>query len=138
MAFTGPLEDRNLIRERMSAYADASFRRDEDAYLDCWTADAERIGQGMTVQGREALRQQWRGFWQVLEKMAFFCEVGSIEVDGDHATARCYCREIITMKDGTLWKVVGVYDDVLRREGETWRFARREYSLLLDEGRPSA
>ena len=70
MAFTGPLEDRTLIRERMSAYADASFRQDEHAYLDCWTQDAQRIGQGMTVQGHDALRQQWRGFWQRLEKTA--------------------------------------------------------------------
>ncbi|MDE2597303.1 MAG: nuclear transport factor 2 family protein [Sphingomonadales bacterium] len=136
MSFTGPLEDRLLIRERMSAYADAAFRQDEEAYLACWSENAVRVGQGATVQGTAALRAQWRGFWQFLESMAFFTEVGGIEVNGDHAAARCYCREIMTLKGGGLWKVTGVYADELVREGDAWLFARREYTLLLDEGRP--
>ena len=42
MAFTGPIEDRLLIRERMNASADATFRGDVEAYLDCWAEDGVR------------------------------------------------------------------------------------------------
>ena len=135
MAFTGPIEDRILIRERYNAYSDASNRQDEDAYLACWAEDGVRIGQGLTVTGKAALQQQWRQFWTILAKMAFFSEVGGIEVMGDTARAHVFCREIIVLKDGALWKVVGQYQDELVRQGESWVFARREYTLLIDEGK---
>lgn len=135
MAFTGPIEDRILIRERYNAYSDASNRQDEDAYLACWAEDGVRIGQGLTVTGMAALQQQWRQFWTILAKMAFFSEVGGIEVSGDTARAHVFCREIIVLKDGALWKVVGQYQDELVRQGDSWVFARREYTLLIDEGK---
>lgn len=138
MAFSGPAEDRMLIRELFNSYSDAAVRQDEDAYLACWADDGIRIGQGMEVQGTAALREQWRGIWTRLERMAFFAEIGAIEVDGDTATARCYCREIIVPKGGGVWKVVGAYDDRLVRRGGTWLFARREYRMLIDEGRAAA
>jgi ketosteroid isomerase-like protein len=138
MAFSGPPEDRILIRELINGYSDAVFRQDEVAYLACWSEDGLRIGQGMECRGKEALGQQWRQFWDILERMAFFTEIGAIEVSGDTATARVYCREIIHPKGGGLWKVVGVYrDELVRREGQ-WLFARRDYELLMDEGTPAA
>lgn len=137
MAFTGPLEDRLLIRERMNAYADATFRGDVEAYLDCWAEDGVRIGNGEEVRGKDALRAQWSKFWAWLDKMTFFTEVGAIEVDGDHATARCWCREILFLKGGAVRKVVGVYEDQLVRQDGAWRFARREYTLFMDEGAKS-
>ena len=51
--------------------------------------------------------------------------VGAIAVDGDRATARCYCREIMTLKGGGLWKVVGLYTDELVRDG--WVVAPGEW-----------
>lgn len=134
MAFTGPIEDRLLIRERMNAYADATFRSDVEAYLDCWAEGGIRIGNGEEVQGKDALRAQWHRFWTWLDKMTFFTEVGAIEVDGDRATARCWCREILSLKGGATRKVVGVYEDELVRQDGTWRFARRAYTLFMDEG----
>jgi ketosteroid isomerase-like protein len=134
MAFTGPSEDRLAIRERFGAYSDAVMRADVEAYLDCWTDDGVRGWRGTECSGKAALRTQWKKIWADLEAMAFFAEIGAIEVDGDRARARCYCREILFLKDGGRRKVVGSYDDVLVREHGQWRFARRDYRLLLDEG----
>ena len=33
-------------------------------------------------------------------------------------------------------KLVGSYDDQLVRENGAWKFAKREYSMLIREGRP--
>lgn len=134
MAFSGPLEDRLLIRERMGAYADAAFRADVEAYLACWSEDCTRVWAGSEIRGKPALREQWEKIWLGLEKMTFFVEVGAIEVEGDLAKTRCYCREILFLKGGAVRKVVGRYDDKLRREDGEWLFTRREYALLMDEG----
>jgi ketosteroid isomerase-like protein len=136
MGFSGPVEDRTMIRELYSAYSDAAFRADEEAYLACWDDEGIRIGQGMEVRGKPAIREQWGQFWRILERMGFFNEVGAIEVDGDRAQARCYCREIIRLHDGAIWKVVGVYHDQLVRRANSQVPSRREYELLIDEGRP--
>ena len=55
MPFTGPAEDRELIRELLACYADAVTRQDLDAYLDCWTDDARRSGPGGDCSGKCAL-----------------------------------------------------------------------------------
>ncbi|CAN7604379.1 nuclear transport factor 2 family protein [Phenylobacterium sp. LjRoot219] len=134
MPFEGPLEHRQLIRERFGAYSDAVFRGDVAGYLDCWAEDGVRVWAGREVQGKAALRAQWEKIWEGLEKMAFFAEIGAIEVRGERATARCYCREILVLKGGAVRKVVGVYDDELVRDGGVWLFARRTYQLFMDEG----
>jgi ketosteroid isomerase-like protein len=133
MAFTGPVADRLAIRERYNSYADAATNKSLDNYLACWHADGLRIGQGAECRGIEALRTQWLGLWDMLDRMAFFSEVGAIVVDGDRAVAHVNCREIIVLNGGELWKVVGRYDDELVRQGDDWVFARRAYTMLIDE-----
>lgn len=133
MPFTGDLADRLLIRELYSTYADVTCRQDLEGYLACWHTDGVRISYGDEVRGKSALRDAWQEVWSNLRRMAFFSEVGTIEVDGNTATARCYCREIIELKDGKLWKVVGVYDDELIRDSGHWVFLQRRYRLFINE-----
>jgi ketosteroid isomerase-like protein len=135
MAFTGTPEDRQQIRERLEAYADAVFRRDLEAWLGNWSADCVWTVAGAEFRGKVALQAQWTQTWATLKKMAFFTEVGAIEASGDRARARCYCREILLLKDGGVRKVVGVYEDELVREQGVWLFARRDYRLFIDESR---
>lgn len=40
MAFTGPMEDRLLIRELYDTYADAGSRGDREGWLGCFAEDA--------------------------------------------------------------------------------------------------
>lgn len=59
MTGSGPVEDRLLIRERMSGYSDAVFQSDVEAYLACWQEAGVRVGNGTEVRGKAALRAQW-------------------------------------------------------------------------------
>lgn len=133
MGFSGPLEDRLLIRERMNAYADAAFRADREAWLASWDEDCLWVALGQEHRGKPALRAQWDQLWAGLRKMTFFTEVGAIEAAGDRATARCYCREILVLADGGVRKMVGAYDDELVRRNGVWLFASRRYELFLVE-----
>jgi ketosteroid isomerase-like protein len=132
MSFTGPLEDRILIRERIGTYSDSICRADLDEWLGCWTDDAVRIHDGAEVSGKPELRAFWDMIWSAVEQMGFFTEIGAISVDGDRAVARCYTREIMTFHGGGSMKVVGVYDDELVRERGEWLFARRSYQMLME------
>lgn len=137
MAFEGPFEDRLRIRELYGSYGDATARCDLDAYLACWSEDGVRAAHGTECRGTAALRAHWTDSWQRLESMAFFTDVASIVVRGDAATARVYCREIMVLKGGGIWKVVGAYDDDLVRDGDRWLFAHKSYRLLINEPPPS-
>lgn len=133
MTFSGSMDDRIRIRELYSSYADAVFRQDRDAYLACWHRDGVRISGHEELRGEDALRMAWDSIWSTIERMAFFSEIGAIQVDGGTATARCYCREIIERKDGRIWKVVGLYEDELTCDNGAWVFLQRRYSLLINE-----
>ena len=133
MEFAGSLEDRQLIRERIDTYADAAFRKDQEAWLANWSEQCVWKVFGAEVRGKEAMRAQWAQIWTMFEHMAFFTQVGSIEVDGDRAKVRSYCREILRRKDGGISKIIGAYDDELVRENGAWLFARRDYQVLMNE-----
>lgn len=131
MRFTGPIEDRLAIRELYGTYADSASGADCDAWLACWTDDCLWETSFGNFAGKDAMRAQNDLLWQAMDRMGFFNEIAGIEIDGDRASARCWCREIVMMKDGSVMRVVGRYDDELVREGGEWRFRRRSYTLHL-------
>lgn len=131
--FTGPLEDRLLIRERYGAYSDSVFQRDVDAWLTNWNEAGVWDIFGAQHRGKDRLRAQWESTWNALQNMAFFAEIGSINITGNTATARSYCREIVVLKSGQIIKVVGCYEDELVKEYDQWLFALRKYSVLINE-----
>ena len=54
-------------------------------------------------------------------------------MDGDTAQARCTAREIIRLKDGKLFKLIGLYRDGLVRQDGEWKFTVRDYEPLVFE-----
>jgi ketosteroid isomerase-like protein len=130
MPFEGTLEDRLLIRERMSDYADAMFQQDLAAWLANFTEDCVWRGVGLEYRGLKELAASWPALWEPLVRMAYFTEIAAIAVDGDRASARCYSRQIMFRKDGGVGKIVGLYRDQLVRRGGTWLFQTREFEFI--------
>lgn len=134
MAFEGPIEDRLALHELYGAYCDAAMRQDRELYLSLWCDDAVRTAQDGTLNGIEEIAAHWDGLWGMLQQMGFFSEVAGILVDGSRATMQANCREIVVFKDGRIWKLIGRYDDVLEKVDGQWKFKRREYRIVMDEG----
>jgi ketosteroid isomerase-like protein len=132
VSFSGPIEDRIGIRERYDAYGDAVFRADTGAYLACWTDDAVRTGTGGQCAGRDGLRAHWDGMWGFIERMTFFTQIAAIEIEGDEATARAFCLELLQLKTGESQRIVGRYNDRLARVDDRWLFAARDYRVHMD------
>ena len=133
MANSGPMEDRLLIRELFGLYGDASCRGDADAWLALFAEDCEWNSHIFNRKGKGDLREQWDELWANFAELGFLSEIGWIAVDGDTARASSQAREVIRLKDGGLFKLIGHYDDHLVRENGEWRFARRNYRPLVVE-----
>ncbi|WP_448582276.1 YybH family protein [Thermaurantiacus sp.] len=131
VGFEGPLADRLAIRERIEAYNDAVFRRDADAWAECWALDATWAVAGREAEGREAIRTLWLELMAGYEAVGMYVNHGAVAVDGDVATARSYMFEMMKQVDGTGLLVSGRYDDRLRRDADgAWRFTSRAYTVL--------
>lgn len=134
MAFTGTLEDRIAVRELHDTYADAGFRGDKQAWLSCFAEDCVWVTQFGEMRGKDQLEATWDQIFATMGALGFFTVMGSLEIDGDQATDRAYIREIFLAKDGSMRKLVGRYDDQLVRVDGAWKFARRDYKILIEEG----
>lgn len=133
MNFTGPLEDRIAIRELHDTYADAGFRGEMEQWLNCFAEDCVWITPFGEMRGKEQLKGMWDQIWSTMGALGFFTVMGAIEIDGEKATDRAYIREIFLAKDGAMQKLVGRYDDDLVKVDGAWKFARRDYSVLVRE-----
>lgn len=125
------IEDRLLIRERYGLYSDAAFQKNAEAWLACWCDTGEWHLFGKALRGKDALRQQWDDTWQLLDRMAFFSEIGPVDIRAGKASVRSYCHEVVSFKDGNLLNVVAQYDDELVKESGRWLFAKRVYNVLI-------
>ncbi len=133
MKHAGPMEDRLLIRELYDRYADASCRGSQEDWLACWTPDGRWTSHLFDCCGTDELRSTWESVCSGFDEMGFFTQLGPVAVTGDTATARSFAREIIRLKSGGLFKLVGAYEDQMRRDAGVWRFSRRDYRVLVQE-----
>jgi SnoaL-like domain len=144
MPFTGPLEDRTAIRELMDTHAHGVMTRNADLWGSIWAEDATwsladypDLGD---FEGKEAIVAAWSesmksyGLDNCTKPMIYFMQPGSIEVDGDHATAVAYTIEIYDQPgSGKRIHGTGRYDDMLEKRGGKWVFTRRVYGIMLEE-----
>jgi ketosteroid isomerase-like protein len=131
MTNAGPLEDRLLIRELYGLYADASCRGDREAWLACFTPDGQWNSHIFQCTGAAELRAEWDKLWADWDEVAFWGEIGWIQVSGDRAIARSYAREIVKLSAGGLFKLFGRYDDELERRDSRWLFTQRNYAPMI-------
>lgn len=134
MPFTGPPEDRLAIRDLYDTAADASSRGDKEAWMDTYAEDGCEWNSHLFKRaGKAEIAAQWDELWLGFERVGFLGNVGAIEVTGDTARARVTAREIIRLKNGGLFKLIGLYHDELVRVNGEWKFTRRNYEPLVLE-----
>jgi uncharacterized protein (TIGR02246 family) len=126
------LEDLDEIRRLFQEYRRALDGRDLDAYTRLFTEDGEFVTNTGTHVGRPAIRE-------MLEELLGGARPGAqggsfhlvanevVDLDGDRASAESTWAFVVRGEGGTpVLRMLGRYRDVLRREGGTWRFQRRD------------
>lgn len=133
MPFTGPIQDRILIRELYDTFADGAYRMDRAAWLGCWTEDGHWISQYFDLQGKEAIAAMFDRIMAPISATIFFAQLGSVEVAGDTARCRALQREELLMSTGGIWYLTGRYEDELVRRDGRWLFRRRHYHVMSEQ-----
>jgi len=124
----------------IDSYNDAVNRRDADAWAATWHVDAEWDLMGQLIKSRDAIVGGWQHAIADFSYIGFTATPGSIEVNGDQATARVYVRETLIQaedkpeNDGKQNRrdIQGLYLDELLRVDGTWLFSKRAYSILFE------
>jgi ketosteroid isomerase-like protein len=130
MAITGPIEDQLAIRALHESYADAVFRRDAADWGALWADDATWNLMGTAVEGKEAIVGLWSGAMAGFAFVAFFSQVGTLEISGDSGTGRVYTSEVLEDQHGEMRRTVGQYDDLYVRKGGDWIYQSRSFAVL--------
>lgn len=123
------IEAKLAIHELHARYTDAFFRKSEEDYRQCWTADGEWIAFGRSTAGREEIVAFWRTLMKDRHRIWHAPQAVIVDVQGDRATGRVYVGETVTATNGTPRTVLGIYHDRYALDGDRWRFARRWWSL---------
>ncbi|MEO0033545.1 MAG: hypothetical protein RIS94_3303 [Pseudomonadota bacterium] len=144
MPFTGPLEDRTAIRELMDTHAHGVMTKDADLWGSIWADDAQWelpdypdlgvfTGKDVIVSGWVESMKHY-GLDNCTKPMIYFMQPGSIEVEGDRASAVAYTIEIYDdPATGNRIRTTGRYEDELRRIDGAWKFTRRSYRTVFAE-----
>ena len=131
MTFTGPIEDRILIRELIETYNDGVFRRDAELWGGLWAEEASWHIFGQDIKGREKILAMWIQAMKTFSYVGFFASPGAISVLGEAAVTRVYVQETL-VSGGQLRSVQGRYDDELIKISGKWLFQSRRYEVLYD------
>ena len=128
------LEDVNAIRNlksRYAAYCDDNYNPEGLAAL--FTEDAVWESQGLgRYEGRDAIRDFFRGASQLFTFAIHYSLNGQIEVNGDTAKAQWYLFMPCTLGDGNraMWRA-GIDREEYVRSGDEWRFKRKSSAPLF-------
>lgn len=129
-------------------YTDAVNHRDWAVVRDCWTEDGVwNLGAPVNVakEGVEAIMEELRRAVGGMDLFFQMNHAGSVlSVDGDTAKARWSLNEVGRIKPEARdllggaegMHILATYTDTLRRCNDgRWRFSRRDYHVVLFDGR---
>ncbi|ALR10372.1 hypothetical protein MYCSP_01605 [Mycobacteroides saopaulense] len=140
-------DDRLAIQDLVARYASAADRRDVDALVALFSADAElvrppallRKGDAAALQGREAIADSIVTALKPLHATYHLIGQQTAEVDGDTASGEVYCmaHHIYLRGDEYRDNTMAVrYLDDYERGPAGWVFTRREPVVVFSEDRP--
>jgi uncharacterized protein (TIGR02246 family) len=117
------------IRELQGRYVDAVWRKDFDAFADCFAADAEWRIAGQVFRGPSECASVLRAFIEDYDRVRMVLQPALVELRPDGAVARTQVIEHNMPKSGGRLLAMGVYYDRVVRQDGLWRFAWHYYQL---------
>lgn len=129
---TGPIEDRLEIRELIESFAVGAMRVDADVWGGTWAEEGtwKLASMPEPVTGRDNIVASFVKVMAYVDFMSMISFPAELQIDGDNAQGKAYCRELIYTKAGDQKIVVGCYHDTfVKREGR-WYFLSRFYEVM--------
>lgn len=127
------LEDVEAIKQLKARYClacDDNFN--VNALMDLFAEDAIWEGDNLGLhQGREAIRDFYRGITSLLTFAIHYVTNPVIDVEGDRARGSWYLLEPGTRRNEEALWIVGRYDDEYARIDGRWLFKRVNLKILI-------
>ena len=120
------LEDKDAIRELLHRYC---FCMDEGRFTELaalFAADGEWIAPYRTAKGPAAIADWLQQSVPPSPRRVHYVMNSIIDWDGTRATARSNYLVMVEGPSGPIPTVCGIYDDVLVKQADGWRFLRRQ------------
>lgn len=126
-----------MIRQLHAHYLDAVWRKDIDAFGDCFTEDCEWRIAGNVLRGRPEIVSFMSQVFPQFNRILLTMRTPTLDLSGPGvASARTYFTENSQMADGTPLAAIGSYYERFVDQGDRWRFSwrvfRTEYAASPD------
>ncbi len=119
------------IRQLHARFMDAVWRKDAEAFADCFALDGEWKIAGMHMRGREEIGRMFGTLLGICSRVTIIPGPPLLQL-GDvpgTASARVSVTELAKMNDGSSALTIGIYYDRYVEEGGQWRFQWRHFGL---------
>ena len=117
------------IRQLHARYTDAVWRRDYDAFADCFTEDAQWRISGMVLDGRVEIVWNLKRLLPRFRRVLMTFRTPILSVADGAATGRTYVTEQSVLLDGTPAMTIGIYYERFVDQGDRWRCSWRLFQL---------
>lgn len=113
------------IRQLHARYADAVWRKDIDAFGNCFAEDCEWRVAGSIMRGRSQIMEAMRDVFPRYNRILMTFRTPILQVGDGVASGRTYVSENSQFADGTPFGPIGIYFEHFVDEGDQWRFKWR-------------
>ncbi|RYD93263.1 MAG: nuclear transport factor 2 family protein [Sphingomonadales bacterium] len=115
------------VRQLQARYVDAVWRKDFEAFGDCFTEDGEWWIAGQHLQGRAQCRGLLEKVMPAIERVYMTFGTPILELRDGAAIARTYVTEMNASKGKPAIFAIGIYYDRCVEQDGRWRFAWHHY-----------
>jgi uncharacterized protein (TIGR02246 family) len=128
----GSVEDRLAIRELIERFCAAVIRIDAQRFAATFAEDGVWILPSVPegTGGRDRIREVFAEKLAYVEHIHMAGFPDELAFDGDSATGKTYCRELIYTKDGDQKVLIGCFHDEYVKQGGEWLFKSRDYEVV--------
>ncbi len=138
------------MRRLHALCADAVWRKDRAAFVECFTADGVWKVAGVELQGLQAIGDGFDQFLALNERVLMNFASPILDVGDGVARGRTYTMEHVKTRDGNGMSSIGIYYERFVEQDGAWRFQRRHFDFcyfgppdlsaplfdFVDRGRP--
>jgi uncharacterized protein (TIGR02246 family) len=117
------------VRQLYARYIDAVWRKDADAFGQCFAANGEWKIAGMHLRGRAEISAAIARLLGGYERVLMTVSAPVLEVGAGTATGRVHCLEYAKFLDGSSVATIGIYYERYVEEEGRWRFQWRQWAL---------
>lgn len=117
------------IRQLHARFIDAVFRKDADAFAQCFAENAEWKIAGLHIRGRNEIGPLFGKLMTICARVQIIAGTPILNIEQGAVIGRINVTELAKMADGSSAMTLGVYYDRYVEEGGRWRFQWRHFSL---------